>query len=34
MIDNPVNMEGVELEAFMNEPVMVTLLSGGKVNEA
>ncbi len=34
MIDNPVNMEGVELDAFMNEPVMVTVLSGGKDNEA
>lgn len=33
-IDNPVSMEGVELEAFMNEPVMVTVLSGGKDNEA
>lgn len=34
IIDNPVSMEGVELEAFMNEPVMVTVLSGGKDNEA
>ena len=34
IIDNPVSMEGVEMEAFMNEPVMVTVLSGGKDNEA
>ena len=34
MIDAPVTMAGVELEAFMNEPVMVTVLSGGKDNEA
>jgi len=33
LIDSPVTMEGVELEAFMNEPVMVTVLSGGKDNE-
>jgi len=33
IIDAPVTMEGVELEAFMNEPVMVTVLSGGKDNE-
>jgi len=34
LIDAPVTMEGLELEAFMNEPVMVTVLSGGKDNEA
>lgn len=34
IIDSPVTIEGVELEAFMNEPVMVTVLSGGKDNEA
>lgn len=34
IIDSPVTVEGVELEAFMNEPVMVTVLSGGKDNEA
>ena len=34
MIDAPVPKAGVELEAFMNEPVMVTVLSGGKDNEA
>lgn len=33
-IENPVTMEAAELEAFMNEPVMVTVLSGGKDNEA
>lgn len=33
-IDAPVDMVGVEMEAFMNEPVMVTVLSGGKDNEA
>lgn len=33
-IENPVTLEAAELEAFMNEPVMVTVLSGGKDNEA
>ena len=33
-IENPVTMADAELEAFMNEPVMVTVLSGGKDNEA
>lgn len=34
IIDNPVTMKDAELEAFMNEPVMVTVLSAGKDNEA
>lgn len=34
LIDSPVTMEDAELEAFMNEPVMVTVLSGGKDHEA
>ena len=34
LIDAPVTLEGLELEAFMNEPVMVTVMSGGKDNEA
>lgn len=34
VIDNPVTMKDAELEAFMNEPVMVTVLSAGKDNEA
>lgn len=34
IIDAPVTLEDAELEAFMNEPVMVTVLSGGKDNEA
>ncbi len=34
IIDNPVTMRDAELEAFMNEPVMVTVLSAGKDNEA
>lgn len=33
IIDSPVTMDDVELEAFMQEPVMVTVLSGGKDNE-
>ena len=33
-IEAPVTMKDAELEAFMNEPVMVTVLSGGKDNEA
>lgn len=33
-IQNPVTLKDAELEAFMNEPVMVTVLSGGKDNEA
>ena len=33
-IDAPVSMADPELEAFMNEPVMVTVMSGGKDNEA
>jgi hypothetical protein len=33
IIDNPVSMADVDLEAFMNEPVMVTVLSGGRDNE-
>lgn len=33
-IETPVTLEAAELEAFMNEPVMVTVLSGGKDNEA
>jgi len=32
-IEAPVTMKDAELEAFMNEPVMVTVLSGGKDNE-
>lgn len=34
IIDSPVTLKDAELEAFMNEPVMVTVLSGGKDNEA
>jgi len=34
IIDSPVTFKDAELEAFMNEPVMVTVLSGGKDNEA
>ena len=34
LIDAPVTMEDADLEAFMNEPVMVTVMSGGKDNEA
>ena len=33
-IDSPVTLADAELESFMNEPVMVTVLSGGKDNEA
>lgn len=33
-IDSPLSMEDADLEAFMNEPVMVTVLSSGKDNEA
>jgi hypothetical protein len=33
-IESPVTLEDAELEAFMNEPVMVTVMSGGKDNEA
>lgn len=33
IIDNPVTLADVELEAFMNEPVMVTVMSSGKDNE-
>lgn len=34
IIDNPMpDMKAAELEAFMNEPVMVTVLSAGKDNE-
>ncbi|HTH12566.1 MAG TPA: hypothetical protein VMA55_23575 [Acidovorax sp.] len=33
-IQNPITLKDAELEAFMNEPVMVTVLSGGKDNEA
>jgi hypothetical protein len=33
-IQNPVTLKDAELDAFMNEPVMVTVLSGGKENEA
>lgn len=33
-IDTPVTLADAELEAFMNEPVMVTVMSGGKDNEA
>jgi hypothetical protein len=32
-IESPVTMKDAELEAFMNEPVMVTVLSSGKDNE-
>lgn len=32
-IEAPVTMKDAELEAFMNEPVMVTVLSSGKDNE-
>lgn len=32
-IEAPITMQDAELEAFMNEPVMVTVLSGGKDNE-
>ena len=34
IIDTPVTLKDAELEAFMNEPVMVTVLSGGRDNEA
>ena len=34
LIDAPVSLADVDMEAFMNEPVMVTVLSGGKDNEA
>lgn len=34
IIDSPVSMKDAELEAFMNEPVMVTVLSSGRDNEA
>ncbi|MFG0598355.1 hypothetical protein ACF8OH_26885 [Delftia sp. WSY_9] len=34
IIDSPVTLKDAELEAFMNEPVMVTVLSGGRDNEA
>lgn len=34
IIDSPVTLKDAELEAFMNEPVMVTVMSGGKDNEA
>ena len=34
LIDAPVPMEDAALEAFMNEPVMGTVMSGGKDNEA
>lgn len=34
LIDAPVTLKDAELEAFMNEPVMVTVLSAGKDNEA
>lgn len=33
-IDRPVTLADAELEAFMNEPVMATVLSSGKDNEA
>lgn len=34
IIDNPVpNLKDAEMEAFMNEPVMVTVMSSGKDNE-
>lgn len=33
-IDTPVTLKAAEMEAFMNEPVMVTVLSSGKDNEA
>jgi len=32
-IESPVTMKDAELEAFMNEPVMVTVLSSGRDNE-
>ena len=34
VITSPVTMKDAELEAFMNEPVMVTVMSSGKDNEA
>ena len=34
VILNPVTLKDAELEAFMNEPVMVTVQSSGKDNEA
>ncbi|CAN7474580.1 hypothetical protein LJR074_003192 [Acidovorax sp. LjRoot74] len=34
IILNPVTMKDADLEAFMNEPVMVTVMSSGKDNEA
>jgi hypothetical protein len=33
-IDQAFTMADADLEAFMNEPVMVTVISGGKDNEA
>ncbi|MBO9679559.1 MAG: hypothetical protein J7556_15055 [Acidovorax sp.] len=33
-IDAPFSLADADLEAFMNEPVMVTVMSGGKDNEA
>lgn len=33
IIDNPVSMADVDMEAFMHEPVMVTVISSGKDNE-
>ena len=33
IIDNPVTLDSADMEAFMHEPVMVTVMSSGKDNE-